>query len=297
MPQTITSEFTATPHAAIAQLHVPHDQAGRLPDQAAGTARTSDVGHPRADRRQRRGRRLARPAATSAASLSSKVGPQQYTVYFDITFSQPFTSSKIITEPGQTNPQRGVPHLQHHVQPGRSRPRSASPTSSAAERQAELADRDPGLGLRPPSRPRPRPAGTSCSARSRSPAAATRRPRSSTACCTRTSCSRTSSATSTASTWAPTGRCTRSPPGSRTSTACSPAGTSTTRWPSCRPCSTRRPPATWRSRWSTTTPERHPAAVGLPEPGQLRHGRRPVGRDHRGLLRVRRQELRHHARR
>ncbi len=31
-------------------------------------------------------------------------GPQQYTVYFDIVFSRPFTASRVITEPGQTAP-------------------------------------------------------------------------------------------------------------------------------------------------------------------------------------------------
>ena len=41
--------------------------------------------------------------------------------------------------------------------------------------------------------------------------------------------------------------------GSGTSTACTPAGTSTTRSPNCRPCSTRRPHPTRRSRRSTTT--------------------------------------------
>ncbi len=36
--------------------------------------------------------------------LSGKVGPQKYTLHFDITFDRPFTAHKIITEKGQTGP-------------------------------------------------------------------------------------------------------------------------------------------------------------------------------------------------
>ena len=54
---------------------------------------------------------------------------QLYTVYFDITFDQPFTASQVITDVRPDRPgRRATLTFDTTTQPGRSRPRSASPT-------------------------------------------------------------------------------------------------------------------------------------------------------------------------
>ena len=119
---------------------------------------------------------------------------QLYTVYFDITFDQPFTASQVITESGKTDPTAVYLTFDTTAQPGRAG-QGRHLLRQRRQRQAGLADREPGLELRRgQGRDADRP-GTTCSARSRSPAAPTRRPRSSTACSTRTSSSPTSPAT------------------------------------------------------------------------------------------------------
>ena len=72
---------------------------------------------------------------------------QLYTVYFDIKFSEPFTSSQVITGSGQTDPSAVYVGLRHHVQPRRAG-QGRHLLREHRERPAELADRQPGLELR-----------------------------------------------------------------------------------------------------------------------------------------------------
>ncbi|HET9897887.1 MAG TPA: GH92 family glycosyl hydrolase [Streptosporangiaceae bacterium] len=102
MPRTITSKFTATPHAAIASFTFPRaansDFLIKLRDSQEGDVGTHAV--------------IVGPDEIAGSEtsggfcneLSSKVGPQQYTIYFDIKFSRPFKSAKIVSEKGQANP-------------------------------------------------------------------------------------------------------------------------------------------------------------------------------------------------
>ncbi len=102
MPRTITSSFTATPHAAIASFTFPKaansDFLIKLRDsQEADVATHAAVV----------GDNEIAGSETSGGfcnELSGKVGPQRYTIYFDIRFNRPFKSAKIISEKGQANP-------------------------------------------------------------------------------------------------------------------------------------------------------------------------------------------------
>ncbi|HVB45433.1 MAG TPA: glycoside hydrolase domain-containing protein, partial [Streptosporangiaceae bacterium] len=101
-PATITSQFSATPHSAIGRFTFPRTTAAdflvKLRDsQLYDTGSSVQV--------------IGNDEVTGSASsggfcdeASSRVGPQNYTVYFDIIFSQPFTASRVITETGQTDP-------------------------------------------------------------------------------------------------------------------------------------------------------------------------------------------------
>jgi predicted alpha-1,2-mannosidase len=97
----ITSEFTATQHSAVGRFTFPRtSQADFLiklddsdfkdfgttaqvigDDEIAGSVTSGDF-----------------------CWQTNAFGPQQYTVFFDVVFSQPFTASQVITEQGQSDP-------------------------------------------------------------------------------------------------------------------------------------------------------------------------------------------------
>ncbi len=102
MPQTITSRFSATAHAAIATFRFPKTKSAhfliKLRDSQHGDFASSVkvIGNDE-----------VQGSATSGNFCneeSSKVGPQLYTIYFDIIFSQNFTASDTLTKAGQADP-------------------------------------------------------------------------------------------------------------------------------------------------------------------------------------------------
>ncbi len=102
MPNTITSQFTATPHSAMGRFTFPKTTAADFLLQLQNS-QNGDSG----DSAQIVGNNEVMGSDTSGdfCGESNNGGQsQQYTVYFDITFSQPFTASQVITESGQTDP-------------------------------------------------------------------------------------------------------------------------------------------------------------------------------------------------
>jgi predicted alpha-1,2-mannosidase len=102
MPSTITSEFTAAPHSSIGRFTFPKTTSAdfliKLMDSQNG-----DFG----DSAQIVGNNEITGTETSGhfCGETNNGGQQQeYTVHFDITFSQPFTASQVITQSGQSNP-------------------------------------------------------------------------------------------------------------------------------------------------------------------------------------------------
>jgi predicted alpha-1,2-mannosidase len=102
MPNTITSQFTATPHSSMGEFTFPKttqaDFLIKLMDSQNG-----DFG----DSAQIIGNNEIQGTDTSGhfcGEINNAGQKQEYTVHFDIIFSQPFTASQIITEPGQTDP-------------------------------------------------------------------------------------------------------------------------------------------------------------------------------------------------
>ena len=99
---TITSEFTATPHTAMGRFTFPPTTSAdfliKLMDSQNG-----DFG----DSAQIVGNNEITGTDTSGhfcGETKNDGQVQEYTVHFDIVFSQPFTASQVITESGQTNP-------------------------------------------------------------------------------------------------------------------------------------------------------------------------------------------------
>jgi predicted alpha-1,2-mannosidase len=99
---TITSQFSATAHAAIGNFSFPKTKSAglliKLRGSQAGSFATDAVTI---------GPDEVQGSVTSGDfcnELSRKVGPQKYTLYFDITFDRPFTAHKIITKKGQADP-------------------------------------------------------------------------------------------------------------------------------------------------------------------------------------------------
>jgi predicted alpha-1,2-mannosidase len=99
---TITSEFTATPHTSMGRFTFPSTTSAdflvKLQDSQNG-----DFG----DSAQIVGNNEITGTDTSGhfCGESNNDGQQQeYTVHFDIVFSQPFTASQVITSSGQSNP-------------------------------------------------------------------------------------------------------------------------------------------------------------------------------------------------
>jgi predicted alpha-1,2-mannosidase len=102
LPDTITSQFAETPHSAMGDFTFPKTTAADvliklMGSQNGDTASTATVV----------GNNEVTGSDTSGDFCGEKVNDGQvqlYTVYFDITFSQPFTASQVITQSGQTNP-------------------------------------------------------------------------------------------------------------------------------------------------------------------------------------------------
>ncbi|HWG62474.1 MAG TPA: GH92 family glycosyl hydrolase [Streptosporangiaceae bacterium] len=101
-PDTITSLFTATPHSAMGQFTFPRTtQADFLikllgSQNGDGASSATIVGNNQVS-----------GSATSGnfcGETNNDGQVQQYTVHFDLVFSQPFTASQVITQPGQSNP-------------------------------------------------------------------------------------------------------------------------------------------------------------------------------------------------
>jgi predicted alpha-1,2-mannosidase len=99
---TITSKFTAAKHGAIGSFKFPGTNAADLLIKLRGSQEGAFGTHAVVI-----GNDEVAGSVTSGDfcnELSGKVGPQKYTLYFDIQFSVPFTAHKIITEKGQANP-------------------------------------------------------------------------------------------------------------------------------------------------------------------------------------------------
>src|SRR5580693_1901327 len=102
LPNTITSQFTATPHSSMGEFTFPSTTSAdfliKLMDSQNGDASSSA---------QVVGNNEVQGSDTSGdfCGESDNDGQSQlYTVYFDVVFSQPFTASQVITESGQTDP-------------------------------------------------------------------------------------------------------------------------------------------------------------------------------------------------
>jgi predicted alpha-1,2-mannosidase len=102
VPQTITSSFSATAHAAIGRFKFPKTTAADLLIKLRDSEEGVFASHATVI-----GNNEVAGSETSGGFCyenSANVGPQKYTVYFDIVFSQPFTKSRVITESGQADP-------------------------------------------------------------------------------------------------------------------------------------------------------------------------------------------------
>ncbi len=101
-PNTITSEFTATPHSSMGRFTYPATtQADFLIKLMA--SQNGDYG----DSVQVIGNNEIQGSDTSGyfcGEGNNDGQPQLYTLHFDIVFDQPFTASQVITNPGQSDP-------------------------------------------------------------------------------------------------------------------------------------------------------------------------------------------------
>ncbi|HEX3617095.1 MAG TPA: GH92 family glycosyl hydrolase [Solirubrobacteraceae bacterium] len=101
-PNTVTSEFTATPHSSMARFTYPATtQADFLIKLMA--SQNGDDG----DSVKVIGNNEIQGSDTSGnfcGETNNDGQSQAYTVYFDITFDQPFTASQVITNSGQSDP-------------------------------------------------------------------------------------------------------------------------------------------------------------------------------------------------
>jgi predicted alpha-1,2-mannosidase len=101
-PQAITTRIAATQHAAIGSFRFPKTKAAdfliKLRDSQEGVvaSHATIVGNNEIFGSETSG--------DFCHETTGNNGPQRYTVYFDITFSAPFTKSRVITEPGQADP-------------------------------------------------------------------------------------------------------------------------------------------------------------------------------------------------
>ena len=101
-PNTITSEFTATPHSSMGRFTYPASKQAGFLIKLMGS-QNGDYG----DSAQVVGNNEVVGSDTSGyfcGEVNNDGQPQLYTVYFDIVFDHPFTASQVITNPGQSNP-------------------------------------------------------------------------------------------------------------------------------------------------------------------------------------------------
>ncbi len=102
LPNTITSQFAETPHSAMGEFTFPRTTAADflvklMASQNGDTATSATVV----------GNNEVMGSVTSGDFCGEKVNDGQvqlYTLYFDLTFSQPFTASQVITQSGQKDP-------------------------------------------------------------------------------------------------------------------------------------------------------------------------------------------------
>jgi predicted alpha-1,2-mannosidase len=102
-PNTITSQFTATTHSSMGVFTFPSTGGAGGFDIELQNAQNPVT----ADSAQIVGNDEIEGSETSGdfcGETDNDGQSQLYTVYFDIVFSQPFTSSQVITESGQTDP-------------------------------------------------------------------------------------------------------------------------------------------------------------------------------------------------
>jgi predicted alpha-1,2-mannosidase len=98
----ITSEFTATTHSSMGRFTFPSTTAAGFDIKLQGS-QTTDT----ADSAQIVGNDEISGSVTTGDFCGESVNDGQsqlYTLYFDIVFDQPFTSSQVITASGQTDP-------------------------------------------------------------------------------------------------------------------------------------------------------------------------------------------------
>ncbi|HEU0242146.1 MAG TPA: GH92 family glycosyl hydrolase [Micromonosporaceae bacterium] len=101
-PNTITSQFTATPHSSMGRFTFPattqadflvklmDSQNGDFGDSAHVVSNTEIAG--------------SDTSGHFCGEGNNDGQVQEYTVYFDIVFDQPFTASQVVTQSGQTDP-------------------------------------------------------------------------------------------------------------------------------------------------------------------------------------------------
>jgi predicted alpha-1,2-mannosidase len=96
LPQTITSQFTATPHSAMGRFTFPKTTQADFLIKLLGSQNGDS-----ASSAQIVGNDEIEGSTTSGGFCGD---PQAYTLYFDIVFDHPFTASQVITEAGQPGP-------------------------------------------------------------------------------------------------------------------------------------------------------------------------------------------------
>ncbi len=101
-PDTITREFTATPHSSMGRFTFPAttqaDFMVKLMDSQNG-----DFGDTAKIVERHRDRRLGHQRPLLRRVQQRRPGAGVH-VHFDLVFDHPFTSSQVITQPGQTDP-------------------------------------------------------------------------------------------------------------------------------------------------------------------------------------------------
>ena len=101
-PNTITSEFTATPHSSMARFTYPATTQADFVIKLMAS-QNGDYG----DTAKVIGNNEVQGSDTSGdfcGETNNDGQSQLYTVYFDIVFDQPFTASQVITNSGQNDP-------------------------------------------------------------------------------------------------------------------------------------------------------------------------------------------------
>ena len=102
MPDTITSQFTATAHSSMGRFTFPQTTSADFLIKLADSE-TADSG----DGAQIVGDNEVTGSVTTGhfcGETDNGGQEQDYTVYFDLVFSQPFTASQVITESGKADP-------------------------------------------------------------------------------------------------------------------------------------------------------------------------------------------------